>query len=427
MFSEKSFSRGRGRPPVPEREKKRPRNLSISDISWSNLINQVINLSGVGSVSELIEKIGLGYLKIVPKDQFDSKFSYFPLYMRLRILICSPVAMFASVISFICRTAKQLSLQNSDVLVYDVLMRMITIVFYIGYTHPDKYINNPGALMRWLVYYILLNRARGNKSCFSSLDYSQDSHSLLDNVQKFHVLGRSLNTVSKLKAASRSLPYQALKMKAIDQLTLSQIRVILELQGECQTQDDIQLIIEEGIAKLRESSGISWNDKFESEIPKRVNQYYNLAVTFPLDVESFSVEMEVLLRKAIYDSRLNYWISEIDYYIGEELFSDSSVDYKIYLEKVRQSVYQGMDSYLNLKKCKIDRLFEFCRTIGDVRRNLTKLVAYEVGGGVPFWQIYLFVLAVQSRLYSLMRYVSFKVGCSQVEETITMTLGPILD
>ncbi|NEP49466.1 MAG: tetratricopeptide repeat protein [Moorea sp. SIO3C2] len=42
---------------------------------------------------------------------------------------------------------------------------------------------------------------------------------------------------------------------------------------------------------------------------------------------------------------------------------------------------------------------------------LTKLEDTSSSGSIPFWQIYLFKWAVKSQSYSLMRYVSSKVGC----------------
>ncbi|NET80805.1 MAG: tetratricopeptide repeat protein [Moorea sp. SIO1F2] len=44
---------------------------------------------------------------------------------------------------------------------------------------------------------------------------------------------------------------------------------------------------------------------------------------------------------------------------------------------------------------------------------LTKLEDTSSSGSIPFWQIYLFMWAVESRSYSLMRYVSSKVGSSR--------------
>ncbi|NEO05622.1 tetratricopeptide repeat protein [Moorena sp. SIO3I8] len=44
---------------------------------------------------------------------------------------------------------------------------------------------------------------------------------------------------------------------------------------------------------------------------------------------------------------------------------------------------------------------------------LTKLEDTSWPGSIPFWQIYLFMWAVESQSYSLMRYVSSKVGCSR--------------
>ncbi|TVP65610.1 MAG: hypothetical protein EA343_02985 [Nodularia sp. (in: Bacteria)] len=37
----------------------------------------------------------------------------------------------------------------------------------------------------------------------------------------------------------------------------------------------------------------------------------------------------------------------------------------------------------------------------------------EYTGSIPFWQIYLFCLTVESGSYRLIKYVSSKLGCSQ--------------
>lgn len=47
------------------------------------------------------------------------------------------------------------------------------------------------------------------------------------------------------------------------------------------------------------------------------------------------------------------------------------------------------------------------------RRALEKLIEDDAIGNIPFWQIYLFIWAVESRLYNLMRYISSRMEYSR--------------
>ncbi len=72
--------------------------------------------------------------------------------------------------------------------------------------------------------------------------------------------------------------------------------------------------------------------------------------------------------------------------------------------------------------------------MNEIIRFLTRFLKYTFLGkidsperlvNIDFWQVCLFMLAVESRSYSLMRYVSSKVGCSHINPVIDIAEADI--
>ncbi len=81
--------------------------------------------------------------------------------------------------------------------------------------------------------------------------------------------------------------------------------------------------------------------------------------------------------------------------------------------------YDLSPSYLNQYSPKLypppdgDEFDERLQQLYSGQRELLDLIRQRNQGSIPFWQIYLFMSAVESGSYSLMRYVSSKMGCSR--------------
>ncbi|MGK7872368.1 MAG: hypothetical protein AB4426_03345 [Xenococcaceae cyanobacterium] len=79
----------------------------------------------------------------------------------------------------------------------------------------------------------------------------------------------------------------------------------------------------------------------------------------------------------------------------------------------------GSEAYLNAVEAlsRRGRIEALDRAINTLLMGLEDLVEessrLKQGGSIPFWQIHLFIWAVKSGSYSLMRYASSKMGCSQ--------------
>lgn len=234
-------SQNRGRPMLSNVERKRARNLSVSDEAWKKLEEQIQNLP-VKTASELVEKIGLGQIQLTTAE--SSTLGDIPICRRLKALMEEPIAAFGSILAFVRRTCWQFNLEPTDARVYDITLKASTIVFYTGYTHPDVLINNPSALIKWLCYEILQAEAdRQSHSTSSPVcpaiadptgEPSKIEPSKIEPMKPSEVeriFGRINHAFVRLEMAARSPEYKALKMKTIDGLTIKQISRIFKLQN----------------------------------------------------------------------------------------------------------------------------------------------------------------------------------------------------
>ncbi len=385
--------------------KKNRHNLSLSDTAWSGLKEEASHRKM--SVSQLNEEIGLGKIKLESPEEKDnsklqqneatnlgknqvasleesniSDFLKIPIYPRLKGLIKKPIAVFGSIMAFVWRTAKQFDLYeqldsevNKD-FVCDVIKQAIEIVFYVGYIYPNKYINNPSALIRLAAYWILNNKCQLDSK-------SNDCESLLlDDEQKTLILWKTYDAYAKLNSASRSVNFEALKMKSLDQMTLLQICTILNLQGAQVDEEEVRVMIKQGLSTLRSFSELEPNDVPEYNIPdsvKDIEKYWKLASHFFLQTSEKREELEKLLLLTQDHTCFDFWVNEIDYHIGETLFDSPNENYRSEQEYIRNRIENEIDAHLIDKKKKIDRELAFCRGLDDMRNTLLKCIKEEVG------------------------------------------------
>lgn len=378
LSNDQSIKRKRGRPRVDSDWKRKPRNLSISDQAFRKE-EEIVKQLGISSVSELNERIGLGKL-VVTISQSDSELEDAPIYLRLKNLLQLPTASFDSILSFTMRMTRQLETDSNDDFICHVIKQATAIIFYTSYTHPDTYLNNPSALIRWIIYRILRSDRSKTKH-----DLKDTSRWKLSLNQKNIVLWKAWYTLESLKRASRSLLYGVLKMKTIDGLTLSQIRRVLKIQGQELSEEQVCILIKKGIAGIRELSITPSIKVVESQlvsIPENIIRYSDLANKYPLNELEDRRQIEAILRESVYNSHLDFWLNEIDYHLGKEYF-DSPNKYKKYQEQLRKDIDKNIDEYLQLKKLEIDKEIAFCAAIADIRRTLGKQIKDEIGELLP--------------------------------------------
>lgn len=365
-FSQATVTRKRGRPTVPGAKRKRARNLSVSDRAWEGLEAQIKAL-GIKTVSDLIEKIGLNQIQIEPLEA--SPLAEIPVYRYLKSLISDPIAVFWSILAFTERLCRQVGLEPSADRIYPVVMKAITIVFYVGYTHPDVLINNHSALLRWLCYEIVT--AEADTATGQMPDHLQQ----IDPAQveqRFYKIG---NAFEGLEAAARSAEYEALKMKTIDGLTIKQISRIFALQGHQVSTVEVVLMIKKGLANFRQ---LFYAESTEYPLPVGSNSpqkqaslqtarsYLEFALQPRLNSELQCIVKSILLKTA-HDPYLDFWLNEIDYDLGRKNTS------------VRDRVTEALEEHLLKKKEAIDRSLTFCRTMQQIRQLLQVSASKEAG------------------------------------------------
>jgi transcriptional regulator len=368
-----AVGRGRGRPALPETERKRPRNLSVSDVAWGGLEDHVKTLQ-IKTVSELIEKIGLNQIQITLLD--DSPLADIPIYRRLKSLISEPVAVFWSTLSFVTRTCHQFNLEPNN-FVYDITMRASTIVFYVGYTHPDVLINNPSALLRWLCYRIVKAEAlKANKKKPAIASKQSETQADPQDVERYFTkIGTAFHV---LETAARSPDYEALKMKTLDGLTVKQISRIFKLQRHDVSKIEVGSMIKRGLANFRllfyadSTDPLSYPEISSPQGQAVVNiarRYLELALRE--DLRSATQEMEMILLKTGNDPYLDFWLNEIDYNLGN------------HNEKIRDQIEKNLEPLLLDKKADIDRKFASCRTMAQIRQLLQDYANREASTELP--------------------------------------------
>jgi hypothetical protein len=373
--NDKSAKR-RGRRPVSPKEKKHPRNLSISDQAWAGL-EKTASIHKLQTVSDLTEKIGLEDLKVIRDDRSElSELLEIPIYQRLQSSTQAPVAVFWSLLSFARRTAFQLCVADSDEFLCRVITQAITVIFYVGYTHPHVYINNPSAFLRWLSYRILLDQS--SESAIPAMLIKPDEKIIKGCISQV------ASAIHKLESASHSPQYQALRMKAIDGLTLEQISRIFIRQRFQKTPEEVGKLIKTGLSEFREfykesSSPKSIKSSRLEAIPEDVRLYCELAVQANLNKNQQAIqELEELLLKTRNKPDLDFWMNEIDYYLGPH-FAANSETYEEQQEHLLQFIATSMDEYVLDKKNEIDEDFTFCNTKGQVREMLQEKVIGILG------------------------------------------------
>jgi hypothetical protein len=383
----------RGRPSTGEFEKK-PKNLSISNVAFKGL-EKIVAEFQLKSVSELCEQIGLGDLKISPKESSESSESSLdeiPIYQRLKSLISEPIAVFGSILAFTWRTALQLELVEKEEEVNELTIKSIqlaiSIIFYIGYLYPDCYINNPSALMRYLIYKIFIEYAknRENKnenfqSIFSHIKLIEDK--VESNLNHTYQNITNANNVSSLIC---------LRMKTLNGLTVSQIITRLKIDQSLNPKDDeikqqsnivrekLRQDIKSGLVGLRSFSSPPIVENIERLWDNSTDNYYKLAAKYPLKENADLEKLEKILLSAIHDTSYDFWLNEVDYHFVRELFNyGNTKSFGAYVAETSRKILQNLKGEsINQKKGLADIAIFAYQTKSKLEKELIKLIDLEV-------------------------------------------------
>jgi hypothetical protein len=389
-------SRNRGRPTLSKVERKRARNLSVSDEAWKKLEEQIQDLP-VKTASELVEKIGLGQIRLTTAE--SSTLGDIPICRRLKALMDEPIAAFGSILAFVRRTCWQLNLEPSDTQVYEVTLKASTIVFYTGYTHPDVLINNPSALTKWLCYEILQAEAdrqphkKAPLAC-PAVEQSKVGQFKVGQSEVERIFCQINHAFDRLEMAARSPEYKALKMKTMDGLTIKQISRIFKLQKHEVSKAEVSRMIKKGLVNFRElfydalenpSQRIDAAPSGHKQwVQQNAQDYLQLALQETLTDQALKRLQEILLATS-HDPYLDFWLNEIDYCLRDRLSSAKKGSNKT-LEPdaaVRDRLASNLEGHLQQKKKEIDRELAFCQTAQQIQQVLETYAAKEAIAKLP--------------------------------------------
>jgi hypothetical protein len=382
----------RGRPTLADHDKKMARNISISSPAWQGLEVLRANLQ-VKSISELCELIGSGKLKIsFVEEATKNLMSEISIYQRLKGLVTEPIAVFGSVVAFTLRMGLQLEITDEkelEELTERVIEEAISIIFYIGYLYPDCYINNPSALMRYLVYKILSEYVEFDKE--KQID-TQHSFSL-DKKSRKKIMSSLTCTYNNIHSLHMQ-KYSYLRMKTLNGLTFSQIMTILNLNNslkvshamenkENDTEETLRRKIKNGLVDLRSfSSDIDFEDEIEEEhLDKESEIYYEIAMKIPLHRSKTNlIILEKILLLAIHDTNCDFWLNEIDYHLTREIFNSKEKSLGMHIAKISERLRKTLneEEFLSKKKRTADRILIKCESKKQIEEQMELLISQDI-------------------------------------------------
>jgi ribosomal protein S15P/S13E len=384
-------SRNRGRPMLSTVERKRARNLSVSDEAWKKLDEQIQNLP-VKTASELVEKIGLGQIQLTTAE--FSTLGDIPICRRLKALMEKPIAVFGSILAFVRRTCWQFKLEPTDARVYDVTLKASTIVFYTGYTHPDVLINNPSALIKWLCYEILQAEADRQLPKKLPLDCPAVRPSEVEQPEVERIFCQINHAFDRLEMAARSPEYKALKMKTMDGLTIKQISRIFKLQKLEVSKVEVSRMIKRGLVNFRELFYDALEDvshpidvapsERRQWVQQTAQDYLQIALQETLTSGALE-RLQAILLATSHDPYLDFWLNEIDYYLRDRPPSAKKPNSKMPEPDaaIIDLLAENLEEHLQQKKKEIDRELAFCQTAQQIQQVLETYAEREAIAKLP--------------------------------------------
>ncbi|NEO85612.1 MAG: hypothetical protein F6J87_15380 [Spirulina sp. SIO3F2] len=345
--------------PIPnskrQTEKKKPIRLTLSPSARTQIETQLVGDNSdldVKSISELLEKIGQKEIALSKVDGDESiSLLDVSIYKRLALLVAEPAAVFTSSLAFIERIMQKLGIESTEGVISTVMKRSICVLFDVGYTFPDNFINNPSAFLRWLSFCLVLDmtKQKGTED-FQKQSIKQEAINLKDFTKKINP------SLKYMQVASRSHKMEAFKMKAIDGFTVSQILQLFKNQEKGFIEEKIHQRIKEGWSLFRgvwNSGSINESDvnhlpdlstDFQSDLEKYVD-LMNHEIT---DISIWSDKLEILLLKAAYNPFLDLMINEIDYY------SSSKDEQLLKFKSICLGIEDSLHKMLSIQQDKLD-------------------------------------------------------------------------
>lgn len=395
----------------PERLKKKPIRLTLSQQARENIEARLLNdASLASSISDLLEKIGLEEINVSRAvSDAQTELLRLPISKRLIVLMQEPGTVILSTLSFVVRLSRQLGLDSSKEAVLEVVRKGIYVAFEVGYTFPDRFINNPSALLRWATFYIL-----HKKFLTSEIKKNNPEEGQTSDVASYICLFQINAAIEGIKTASRSHKLEAFKMKAIDGFTISQILMLFQIQDKNFTEEQAYRRIKDGWAIFREHWVKQKPDPSSAVFGGRdvdeIKRYCELVQLTAIDNERQLEDIKILLFRTNNDSFLDLLINEVDYNWYRNRPGELEV-----LEQLRREIADNLGSWLADKKKEIDEKLLFCRDSEDLARILEQIVRDEIEGQ------YVPVKALLSKSYPAFKEINKQIEhITSLEDFLSM-------
>ncbi|NEZ61619.1 CopG family transcriptional regulator [Leptolyngbyaceae cyanobacterium CCMR0082] len=377
----------RGRPPTltDESQRRKRRNISLSDNAWERLEKLATKL-GYSSRSDLLERIGKEELEIIkPSTQsISSALSDILIYRRLQGLFSPRSDVLHSLFAFnyaIYQKIDSLRTQPPQALMVKDLIASMSVVFQHCYIRPDRYVNSLSALSRLINYCLLLNQANlENEWQLHTEGPSLAKDSLPDSRARdcLAKIGRAMNHLS---TASFSPQFTALRLKYISGFTEAQIQQIYELQGMDFSIEEIRRLVHKGWTQFRNhrNKPSKIETPIESvEIPSDATKYCQLLWTSPLTQAKDRHTLLRILVKATYHAPLNFWLCEIEHEWSMHVLDHPTKQTKEWAQ-LQASIQSQLNEKLQTSKDTLDKEMHYCFNRAEAVKNLAVIFEKETG------------------------------------------------
>lgn len=384
-----------------ERPKKKPIRLTLSQLARDNIENNLVKEASLASsISDLLEKIGLGEISVASTiSDSQPELLHLDIWRRLHVLVKEPAAVFLSTLAFAARLSDQLSLNSGKDALLQVVQQGLSVVFSVGYAFPEESINNPSALLRWAIFRILFERFVGSKKNQQSAKQRESvetpSHMCLDKMSA---------ALKGLESASRSHKLEAFKMKAVDGFTISQIKILFQVQDKNFTEEQAYRRIKDGWSIFRQY----WNKQkpdqpnttlFDGKDVEQIKEYCIFVQHQFLDRHQME-SIEELLFQTANDPFLDLLMNEVDYY----WYQENNQERIKFLEELRGVIADNLDEWLLRHKDEIDEKLLFCRNADDLMRILEQILRENMDGQSVA------VKALLSKNHDVVQKISCRLG-----------------
>jgi hypothetical protein len=278
--SKSSIPHPGGRPRLHD-EPKHKRQLSLTDTAHQG-IQTIAEGFGMKSRSELIEAIGRQDVAISLPESSDINSTEIRIMPRLLATMQPPVCRFHSTLALARLLAYKFNIIETvedyfenEKMVIEVVRKSLIILALEDYLYPNEYLMDVSSSMQWLVYKMLVAKAKiQDKSpttkdfkeifCPPDSDDEEKQRKKLRNNNLNSVINQIFNAYYLLKR-THPLHYQIIYMRVAERFTFTQIYKILRLLDNDITEESAILYMRKGMNAMRQN----WYELNKEKVTER--------------------------------------------------------------------------------------------------------------------------------------------------------------